>query len=56
MVIRENYFRDIPTHGIYPAISWGVEMHNNVFYKVGVFANRSPILSTVVVRTAHSIT
>lgn len=44
VIIRENYFHDIPTNGIYPDnFSWGVHMYRNVFYNVGVKANRSAI-------------
>ena len=44
VVIRENYFHDIPTNGIYPDnFSWGVNIHSNIFNRVGLFSNRSPV-------------
>ena len=42
--IINNYFHDIPTIGVYPDnFSWGVEISGNVFYNVGVEADRAAI-------------
>jgi hypothetical protein len=44
LVVRNNYFHDIPTIGVYPDnFSWGVEVSGNVFRNVGVTAGRPPI-------------
>jgi hypothetical protein len=44
LVVRNNYFHDVPTIGVYPDnFSWGVEVSGNVFHKVGVKAGRAPI-------------
>ncbi len=44
LVVRNNYFHDIPTIGVYPDnFSWGVEVSGNVFHNVGVVAGRPPI-------------
>ncbi|TWT85006.1 hypothetical protein CA13_64880 [Planctomycetes bacterium CA13] len=44
IVIRGNYFHDIPTIGVYPDnFSWGVEISHNLFRNVGVMTNRPPI-------------
>lgn len=44
IVIRGNYFHNIPTIGAYPDnFSWGVEISHNLFWKVGVETGRPPI-------------
>ncbi len=44
IVIRHNYFHDIPTIGVYPDnFSWGVHIHGNVFANVGQVANRAAV-------------
>lgn len=44
IVIRGNYFHDIPTIGAYPDnFSWGVEISHNLFRNVGVKTGRPPI-------------
>jgi len=44
IVIRGNYFHDIPTIGVYPDnFSWGVEISHNLFRNVGVKTNRPTI-------------
>jgi len=44
IVIRGNYFHDIPTIGVYPDnFSWGIEISYNLFRNVGVETGRPPI-------------
>lgn len=44
IVIRGNYFHDVPTIGVYPDnFSWGVEISHNLFVNVGKETNRAPI-------------
>ncbi|VGO19621.1 right-handed parallel beta-helix repeat-containing protein [Pontiella sulfatireligans] len=44
IVIRGNYFHDIPTIGVYPDnFAWGVEISHNLFRNVGVKTGRPPI-------------
>jgi hypothetical protein len=44
IVIRHNYFHDIPTIGVYPDnFSWGIVTHGNVFANVGVLASRPAV-------------
>ncbi|WP_168442571.1 right-handed parallel beta-helix repeat-containing protein [Pontiella desulfatans] len=44
LVVRNNYFHDVPTIGVYPDnFSWGVEVSHNLFHNVGVKAGRPPI-------------
>lgn len=45
IVIKENYFHDIPTIGVYPDnYTTGVEITKNVFNRVGLKANRSAVM------------
>jgi hypothetical protein len=44
IVIRGNYFHDIPTIGVYPDnFSWGVEISHNLYRNVGVQTGRPAI-------------
>jgi hypothetical protein len=44
IVIRGNYFHNIPTIGVYPDnFAWGVEISHNLFRDVGVKTGRPPI-------------
>ncbi len=42
--IRQNYFHDIPTIGVYPDnYTWGVHTYENIFNNVGVKASRAAV-------------
>ena len=45
IVVRDNYFHDIPTIGVYPDnFSWGAMIYRNIFRNVGVTADRPAVM------------